>query len=124
QAHGARGPDHRHRHPRRCTRIHRRARLTVPLAERDMFDLTDNTALVTGATGGIGAAIARVLHAQGATVVLSGTRAERLEALQAELGDRAYIAACDLGDSAQVEELVGRAEELTGKGLDILVNNA
>jgi 3-oxoacyl-[acyl-carrier protein] reductase len=89
-----------------------------------MFDLTDNTALVTGATGGIGAAIARVLHAQGATVVLSGTRAERLEALQAELGDRAYIAACDLGDSAQVEELVGRAEELTGKGLDILVNNA
>src|SRR5690606_32592324 len=82
------------------------------------------TALVTGATGGIGAAIARVLHAQGATVVLSGTRAERLEALQAELGDRACIAACDLGDSAQVEELVGRAEELTGKGLDILVNNA
>jgi 3-oxoacyl-[acyl-carrier protein] reductase len=111
---------YKHSSPRAADRIE----MTGLRAETDMFDLTDNAALVTGATGGIGAAIARTLHARGAAVVLSGTRAERLEALQAELGERAFIAPCDLGDGAQVEALVGKAEELVGKGLDILVNNA
>ena len=63
-----------------------------------MFDLTGKTALVTGATGGIGGAIARALHAQGATVALSGTRAEALEALKAELGERVHVLACNLSD--------------------------
>ncbi|MGF7161078.1 3-oxoacyl-[acyl-carrier protein] reductase [Rhodoligotrophos appendicifer] len=88
-----------------------------------MFDLSGKTALVTGATGGIGAAIARVLHNQGAVVVLSGTRQDRLDALQAELGERSFTVACDLGDSAAVEALVPRAEE-QAKQVDILVNNA
>ncbi|WP_342641685.1 3-oxoacyl-[acyl-carrier-protein] reductase [Rhodoligotrophos ferricapiens] len=88
-----------------------------------MFDLTGKTALVTGATGGIGAAIARVLHAQGATVLLSGTREERLKALSDELGQRSHVLACDLGDPQQVETLVPQAEAQLGH-LDILVNNA
>lgn len=88
-----------------------------------MFDLTGKTALVTGATGGIGAAIARVLHRQGAAVAISGTRAEVLEALKAELGDRAYVLACNLGQPAEVEKLVPAAEVAMGS-LDILVNNA
>ena len=66
-----------------------------------MFDLTGKVALVTGASGGIGGAIAKALHAQGATVVLSGTRAEALEAVKAELGERAYIATCNLSDPAR-----------------------
>ena len=70
-----------------------------------MFDLTGKTALVTGASGGIGGAIAKALHAQGATVVLSGTRAEALEAVKAELGARAFIATCNLSDIASVEAL-------------------
>ena len=88
-----------------------------------MFDLTGKTALVTGASGGIGAAIARGLHAQGATVALSGTRAEALEKLAAELGGRAHILPCNLSDKDAVEKLVPSAEAAMGQ-LDILVNNA
>ena len=88
-----------------------------------MFDLTGKTALVTGATGGIGGAIARSLHAQGATVALSGTRREVLEALAAELGERAHVLPADLANIEQVEALVPQAEEAMG-ALDILVNNA
>ncbi len=89
-----------------------------------MFDLTGKTALVTGASGGIGGAIAKALHAQGATVVLSGTRAEALEAVKAELGSRAFIAPANLSDIASVEALPKAAEEAAGAGIDILVNNA
>ncbi|MBU6156984.1 MAG: 3-oxoacyl-[acyl-carrier-protein] reductase [Alphaproteobacteria bacterium] len=88
-----------------------------------MFDLTGKTALVTGASGGIGSDIARTLHARGATVALSGTRSEALEALKAELGSRAHVAVCNLSDMAQVDELPKLAEGLMG-GLDILVSNA
>jgi len=88
-----------------------------------MFDLTGKTALVTGASGGIGGDIARGLHRQGATVTLSGTRAEALEALKAELGERAHVAVCNLGDAKQVDELPKAAEGLMGS-LDILVCNA
>jgi 3-oxoacyl-[acyl-carrier protein] reductase len=93
-----------------------------------MFDLTGKTALVTGASGGIGGSIARALHAQGAKVVLSGTRAEALEAVKAELDSldagRAFIAAANLADIASVEALPKAAEEAAGAGIDILVNNA
>jgi len=88
-----------------------------------MFDLTGKTALVTGATGGIGAAIARALHAQGATVAISGTRAAVLETLAAELGSRVHVLPCDLADKEAVERLVPSAEEKMEK-LDILVANA
>lgn len=88
-----------------------------------MFDLTGRKALVTGATGGLGGAIARTLHAQGATVMLSGTRVAALEELAAELGDRAHLQSCDLSDKASVEALVPAAEAAMG-GLDILINNA
>ena len=88
-----------------------------------MFDLTGKCALVTGASGGLGGAIARALHAQGALVALSGTRRDALERLAGELGERAHVAPCDLSDSAAVEALVPAAEAAMG-GLDILVNNA
>ena len=88
-----------------------------------MFDLSGKSALVTGASGGIGGAIARALHAQGAAVGLSGTRVEALEALAAELGARAQVLPCDLSDPAACQALPGRAEAALG-GLDILVNNA
>jgi 3-oxoacyl-[acyl-carrier protein] reductase len=88
-----------------------------------MFDLTGRNALVTGASGGLGGAIARALYAQGATVTLSGTRREALEALAGDLGSRARAIPCDLADSAAVEALVPAAEAAMG-GLDILVNNA
>jgi 3-oxoacyl-[acyl-carrier protein] reductase len=88
-----------------------------------MFDLTGRTALVTGASGGIGSAIARALHAQGASVALSGTRGEALEQLAAELNGRAHALVCNLADKQAVETLVPRAEEAMGS-LDILVNNA
>ena len=88
-----------------------------------MFDLTGRKALVTGATGGLGQAIARALHAQGATVTLSGTRPAALEALAAELGERASPVAADLSDKDSVEGLVPAAEAAIGP-LDILVNNA
>ncbi|HKX64628.1 MAG TPA: 3-oxoacyl-[acyl-carrier-protein] reductase [Rhizomicrobium sp.] len=89
-----------------------------------MFDLTGKTALVTGASGGIGGAIAKALHGQGAKVVLSGTRAEALEALKAELGANAFIAQANLSDIASVEALPKLAEEAAGSPIDILVNNA
>ncbi len=88
-----------------------------------MFDLTGKTALVTGASGGLGGAIARALHGQGAIVALSGTRREALERLAAEFSERAHVLACDLSDSAAVEALVPAAEAAMGT-LDILVNNA
>jgi 3-oxoacyl-[acyl-carrier protein] reductase len=88
-----------------------------------MFDLSGKSALVTGASGGIGGAIARALHAQGATVVLHGTRAEKLEALAGELGSRAHVVAADLADPAAPERLAKDAEAAAG-GIDILVNNA
>ncbi|WP_106754175.1 3-oxoacyl-[acyl-carrier-protein] reductase [Pannonibacter carbonis] len=88
-----------------------------------MFNLTDRMALVTGATGGIGEAIARALHAQGATVTLSGTRAEKLEALAADLGERVHVAPANLSDRAAVEGLIPAAEAAMGR-VDILVNNA
>jgi 3-oxoacyl-[acyl-carrier protein] reductase len=89
-----------------------------------MFDLSGRTALVTGASGGIGRAIARALHAAGANVVLSGTRAEALESLKTDLGDRAAVAPCNLAVAAEVDELVRRAEAAAGAPVDILVNNA
>jgi 3-oxoacyl-[acyl-carrier protein] reductase len=89
-----------------------------------MFDLSGKTALVTGASGGIGGAIAKTLHGQGAKVVLSGTRAEALEALRAELGEGVFIAVANLSDIASVEALPKAAEEVVGAGIDILVNNA
>ncbi|WP_397543011.1 3-oxoacyl-[acyl-carrier-protein] reductase [Roseovarius salis] len=88
-----------------------------------MFDLTGKRALITGASGGIGAAIARALHGAGASVGLSGTRLEPLEALAAELGDRAHVLPCDLGDPGAVDALPKQAGDAMG-GLDILVNNA
>ena len=88
-----------------------------------MFDLTAKSALVTGASGGIGGAIARALHARGATVTLSGTRSGPLAALAAELGARAHVLPCDLSDAQSVEALPRKAVEVMG-ALDILVNNA
>ena len=88
-----------------------------------MFDLTGKTALVTGASGGIGGAIAKALHAQGATVALSGTRREALEKVAAELGERTHVLPCDLGDPAATDALVKDAEAAMGK-LDILINTA
>ena len=88
-----------------------------------MFDLNGRKALVTGATGGIGAAIARALHQQGAIVAISGTRASVLEELKASLGEGAYVLACNLADPQDVEKLVPAAEAAMGS-LDILVNNA
>ncbi len=88
-----------------------------------MFDLTGKTALVTGATGAIGGEIARALHAQGATVAISGTRRDALDALAAELKERVHVLPCNLADSAAVEKLVPDAEGAMQK-LDILVANA
>ena len=88
-----------------------------------MFDLSGKRALVTGASGGIGGAVARALHAQGATVALCGTRVAPLEALAAELGERAHVTPCDLSDGASVDALPKAAAEAMG-GVDILVNNA
>ncbi|MFB2532961.1 3-oxoacyl-[acyl-carrier-protein] reductase [Paracoccus sp. p3-h83] len=89
-----------------------------------MFDLTGKRALVTGASGGIGGAVARALHQAGAVVALSGTRAAPLEALAAELGDRAHVVTADLGDAQAVAGLVAAAGEAMGGPVDILVNNA
>ena len=88
-----------------------------------MFDLTGKAALVTGASGAIGGAIATALYAQGAKVALSGTRRDALDALAARLGDRAQVVPCDLSDAAAVEQLVGTTEAALGS-VDILVNNA
>jgi 3-oxoacyl-[acyl-carrier protein] reductase len=88
-----------------------------------MFRLDGKSALVTGASGGIGASIARALHAQGATVVLSGTRVGALEGLAAELGERAHVCAADLAAAPAADALVAAAEAAAGP-LSILVNNA
>ena len=88
-----------------------------------MFDLTGKAALVTGASGAIGGAIAKALHAQGAKVGLSGTRRDALDALAVTLGERAQVLPCDLSDASAVDESVGTAEAALG-AVDILVNNA
>jgi 3-oxoacyl-[acyl-carrier protein] reductase len=89
-----------------------------------MFELAGKRALVTGASGAIGGAIARAFHRQGALVGLSGTRREALEALAGELGERTAVLPCDLADAAAVEQLVPQAEAALGGEIDILVNNA
>jgi len=89
-----------------------------------MFDLNGKTALVTGASGGIGGAIAKALHAQGAHVVLSGTRVEALEAVKAGMGTRVSIAPCNLASVEEVEGLIKAAEAAAAAPIDILVNNA
>lgn len=88
-----------------------------------MFDLSGKTALVTGASGGIGGAVARALHAQGAELVLSGTRTDALEALAKELGEGVHVVPCNLSDPQGPDALARSAEAATG-GIDILVNNA
>jgi 3-oxoacyl-[acyl-carrier protein] reductase len=88
-----------------------------------MFDLTGKKALITGATSPIGGSIARIFHAQGATVAISGTRQDVLEKLAADLGDRVHVLTGNLADAKEVEELVPRAEEAMGQ-VDILVANA
>lgn len=88
-----------------------------------MFNLTDKTALVTGATGGIGGAIAKALHAQGATVAISGRNEDKLKALASELGERVHVIPADLSDIEAVNDLAKRAEDTLGQ-VDILINNA
>jgi 3-oxoacyl-[acyl-carrier protein] reductase len=88
-----------------------------------MFDLSGKGALVTGATGGIGGAIAKILHERGAKVVISGTREEKLAEMADELGDNVFTAPCNLMDRAAVSQLYAKAEELAGQ-IDIVVNNA
>jgi len=88
-----------------------------------MFDLTGKGALVTGASGGIGAAVAKALHAQGANVAISGTRKDKLNTLAKELGDRVHVLPCDLRDRAAVAKLAEETEKAVGQ-VDILVNNA
>jgi len=88
-----------------------------------MFDLTGKTALITGASGGIGAEIARALHQQGAVVALSGTRREALDALAAEMGERTHVLPADLSQPEEAARLIAEAEAALGK-VDILVNNA
>lgn len=89
-----------------------------------MFDLTGKRALVTGATGGLGGSIARALHARGAHVALSGTRAEKLESLAAELGERCAVTPCNLSDAEAVDALPKQASEALGGAVEILVSNA
>jgi 3-oxoacyl-[acyl-carrier protein] reductase len=88
-----------------------------------MFDLSGKTALVTGASSGIGTAIAKALHAQGATVAISGTRKDALDAIAAEMKDRVHVLPCNLSDPAAVEALIPSANEKMER-VDILVNNA
>ena len=88
-----------------------------------MFNLTGKTALITGASGGIGAAIAKSLHAAGATIAISGTRQAVLEELKAQIGENVHVLPCNLSNAEDVEKLIPSAEAAMG-GLDILVNNA
>ncbi len=88
-----------------------------------MFDLTGKTALITGASGGIGASIAQALQAAGATIAISGTRVEKLEELKSQIGENVHILPCNLSNAEDVEKLIPAAEEAMN-GLDILVNNA
>src|SRR6202021_181509 len=94
-----------------------------PRGGTPVFDLTGRIALVTGASGGLGQAIARALHAQGASVALTGTRREALETLAAALETRTHAAPCDLSDTVAVEALIPAVESALGP-IDILVNNA
>lgn len=89
-----------------------------------MFRLDGKSALVTGASGGIGSAIAKALHAQGAELVISGTREDALQALASELGDRVHVVTANLGDADSIAALAKKAEEVASEGIDILVNNA
>mgnify|MGYP003385802725 FL=1 len=89
-----------------------------------MFNLNGKRALVTGASGGLGGAIAKALVAQGAMVALSGTKVDALEALKNELGEKAFVTPANLSDPAAPAELIKKAEEVMGGGIDILVNNA
>lgn len=89
-----------------------------------VFDLSGKSALVTGASGGIGAAVARALHGAGARLVLSGTREAPLQMLAGELGAHAHVLPCDLSDRASVDGLPKAAAQVLGGGVDILVNNA
>jgi 3-oxoacyl-[acyl-carrier protein] reductase len=89
-----------------------------------MFDLDGKSALVTGASGGIGSEIARALHCQGAEVVISGTRRDALDALANELGQRVHVVTANLGDAESVASLASEAEKIANGGIDILVNNA
>ena len=88
-----------------------------------MFDLSGKAALITGASGGIGGAIARALHTQGATVTISGTRTDALAELKAALGERAHVVAARMDEAADIDRLAKEAEAAMGK-IDILVNNA
>ena len=88
-----------------------------------MFELDGKTALITGATGPIGGSIARVLHKQGATIAISGTRRDVLDRLAAEIGDRVHVLPCNLADAAETDALVAQAEAAMGQ-LDVLVANA
>ncbi len=88
-----------------------------------MFNLTGKTALITGASGGIGAAIAMALHKAGATIAISGTRIEKLDELKAQIGENVHVLPCNLSSAEDVEKLIPAAEAAMG-GLDILVNNA
>src|SRR5690242_13077539 len=111
--------------------MHRRAQWDRPMMSphsnqaeaKNMFDLSGKTALITGATGGIGGAIARALHKQGAAVAISGTRREALDQLAGELKERVHVMPANLGSKDEVERLVPAAEEKMQK-LDILVANA
>ena len=89
-----------------------------------MFNLNGKTALITGATGGIGSAIARALHSQGAEVILSGTRQGSLTELAHELSDRAHPIAADLGDKSSIESLIKQISDISTDGVDIVINNA
>ena len=89
-----------------------------------MLDLSGKRALVTGATGGLGGAIAKKLHGQGAHVAISGTRAEKLQSLADELGERCSVTPCNLSDAEAVDNLVKTAADAMGGGVDILVSNA
>ena len=88
-----------------------------------MFDLSGKGALITGATGGIGGTIAKILHRQGAKIVISGTRKEKLAELASKLGENVFTAPCNLMDRADVSQLYAKAEDLAGP-IDIVVNNA
>ena len=89
-----------------------------------MFNLDGKTALITGATGGIGSAIARALHSQGAEVILSGTRQGSLDELAHELSDRAHPIAADLSDKSSIDSLIKQISDISTDGVDIVINNA
>jgi 3-oxoacyl-[acyl-carrier protein] reductase len=104
-------------------RLSKEPGMKIGRRKTSVFDLSGQTALVTGASGGIGGAIAKALHYQGAEVMLTGTRRAVLDALAEELGDRAHVGVADLGDAATPDRLVKQAESAMGR-VDVLVNNA